>query len=187
MTEKKTKHGGLIIREWTLAELLRERTVDVGECKEWLHGVQSAGHPQITYRGKPTLARRLAWCLDKGFELADIKGLNVWPTCGNRLCINPAHARVTTRGVMLTEMASAGRFKFSNAKSVASTKSRRAASRISMDDARAIRAKAMAGVRRKELAAEYGLCDSSIDNIVNGRTWREAVGSSSVFNWRPAA
>ena len=45
--------------------------------------------------------------------------------------------------------------------------------KLSIDDARAIRAKRASGMLMKDIAAEYGVADAYISQIVNHKIWRE--------------
>lgn len=179
MTEKRVK-----ITNAELLSLLASRTDEVGYCYEWNAGINSAGHPVMRYQGCYPVARRVAYCLHSGLTLADIKGLTVWATCGSRRCISPHCWSIGTRGQMLSAMAADGRMKGNPARAAQVTRMRRSKSNLvgGIDGARQIRERVAAGERRADLAREYGVCESSVDGIVNGRTWREHVAGSSVFN-----
>jgi hypothetical protein len=170
-------------RTWTLQQLLDERCIEVGNCVEWQGNINTAGHPMMSYLGKPTLVRRVAWCLAHSLALHDIQGLRLWNTCANRLCINPACTRAGTYKAMFRAMVAAGRTESSPSKRAACARIKRAASSLTMDDVRAIRAAAARGALRKDLAARYGKSDSLIDKIVSGQCWRETVlPGASIFS-----
>lgn len=170
-------------RTWTLQQLFDERCIEVGNCIEWQGNLNSAGHPMMSYMGKPTLVRRVAWCLSRNISLADIQCVVLWAVCENKLCVNPACTRAGTRQAMYKALVAAGRTSASPAKRAACARAKRAASDLTMDDARAIRAAAAEGVLRKDLAARYGKSGSLIDKIVAGQCWRETVlPGASIFS-----
>lgn len=170
-------------RTWTLQKLLDERCVEVGNCFEWQGNLNSAGHPMMSYLGKPTLARRVAWCLARDLSLGDIKGARMWNTCANKVCINPACTRAGMYKAMAAALVKQGRYKSSLAKRVRCAQAKRAASTLTMDDVRTIRAELAAGTRRADLATRYKKSDSLIDRIAAGDVWRENVlPTSSIFS-----
>jgi len=170
-------------RTWTLQQLFDERCVEVGNCIEWQGKMNSGGHPMMSYLGKPTLVRRVAWCLARNLTLDDIQGLRLWNTCANLRCINPACTRAGTYQAMHRALVAMGRTTASPVKRAACARVKRAASNLTMDDARAIRAAAAQGALRKDLAAHYGKSDSLIDKIVSGQCWRETVlPGASIFS-----
>lgn len=79
------------IKRHTLETLLA-RTVEVGECNEWLGYIANAV-PQVSHGGKVVTVRRLM------FELQgkDVEGYYIAPKCGNPRCVNPDHAIARTR------------------------------------------------------------------------------------------
>lgn len=73
-------------------ETLMARTVEVGECNEWL-GYIANDTPQVSHGGKMMTVRRLM------FELQGkaVDGYYIAPRCGNFRCVNPAHAIARTK------------------------------------------------------------------------------------------
>lgn len=169
-------------RTWTLAQLHEEHCADVGQCWEWQSSFNSGGHPQMSYQCKPTLARRVAWVLHKNVPMDSIKGLRMWNVCANFRCINPACTRVGTYRQMFDALVEQGRTASSLSKRAACARVKRAASDLSYDDVREIRRAVEQGIPRKDLAAKYRKSDSTINDIVNFKTWRETVGPASIFS-----
>lgn len=170
-------------RTWTLAQLLDQRCIEVGNCFEWQGNLNSGGHPMMSYLGRPTLVRRVAWCLAHDLGLDDIKGVRLWNTCANKACINPACTRAGGYKAMFSALTKQGRYKASPAKRAACARVKRAASNLTMADVRTIRAELAAGTRRAELAARYNKSDSLIDRIATGDCWRETVlPGASIFS-----
>jgi len=177
-----------ISRTWTLNDLFKQRCNEVGNCYEWSGTVNSAGHPMISYMGRPTPVRRLAWCLSKGLVLDDLAGVRLWNVCSNVLCINPACTRAGTHAQMCKHMVKVGRTEASPAKRIACARVKRAASTLTMDDIRDIRSAAAQGTLRKDLATRYGKSDSLIKKIISGQCWRETVlPGASIFSMGGAA
>jgi len=80
-----------VITQHTL-ETLMARTVEVGECNEWL-GYIANDTPQVSHGGKMMTVRRLM------FELQGkaVDGYYIAPRCGNFRCVNPSHAIARTK------------------------------------------------------------------------------------------
>ena len=74
-------------------ESLLALTVDVGGCREW-RGATKHGVPFARHDGGEWYVRRLIAHL-AGVEL--LPGHVLTTTCGNRLCIEPAHAVQVSR------------------------------------------------------------------------------------------
>lgn len=79
-----------VITQHTLETLLA-RTVEVGECNEWL-GYIANDVPQVSHAGKMMTVRRLM------FEIQgkDVDGYYIAPSCGNFRCVNPDHTIART-------------------------------------------------------------------------------------------
>ena len=71
-----------------------------GLCWEWLFSKTWGGYGQLYYDGRYYLAHRLMWERANG---PIPKGLVVDHICRNRACCNPAHLRIVTRQVNVTE------------------------------------------------------------------------------------
>lgn len=170
-------------RTWTLQKLRDVRCIEVGDCWEWSGSTNSSGHPMMSYMGKPSLARRVAWCLRHKCSLDDIKGTLLWNACANRLCINPSCTRSGSHVAMFSDLVRNNRLKASPSKRAKCAQIKRAASSLSMDDVRAIRAALAAGARRADLAAQYKKSDSLIARIAANDVWREtAIPQASIFS-----
>jgi hypothetical protein len=72
--------------------------VDLGgwlDCWPWKRAVGSHGYGALTVESKPWLAHRLAYTLLVG---PIPKGLTIDHLCQNKVCVNPCHMEVVTRG-----------------------------------------------------------------------------------------
>lgn len=73
--------------ETKIKDRIKPRTVEVGECWEWL-GWFSNKSPQIRYKGSAVSLRRLLW-IERVGRNPDGKYIHV--SCGNWRCVNPDH------------------------------------------------------------------------------------------------
>lgn len=89
-----------------LRDLILSRCVEVGDCLEWQGGLNSAGHPVMTYRQyRGGMVRRmLADAMDR-----DIEGKVLRMKCMNKRCINPEHTLAGTRQQACKQAGKAGR------------------------------------------------------------------------------
>lgn len=169
-------------RIWTLEGLRDQRCVEVGNCWQWIGNFNSAGHPMMSFHGHPCLARRVAWCLAHGLDMGDIKGVRLWNTCANRLCINPKCTKAGDHQSMFVDMVKQGRTKASPSKRAACARAKRAASPRTMEDIRAIRAAINDGQPPAQLAERYQCSVSLIEKIGLNQVWRELVPAASIFS-----
>lgn len=179
-------------RQWTLADLKAECTEEVGDCWEWQRSMNGGRRqPQINVGGTPQSAHRLAYALHKGLSSIDQlpAGKCVWRTCGNSLCINPAHLRAGTAAERQAALAKAGVYRQSQLQRM--QKQQRARQKLTLEDARRIRASTDPV---KVTAAREGLSTATVISIRNGHSWREAPASSdptaalaAVWHVRPSA
>lgn len=88
-------------------------------------------------------------------------------TCDNPPCCNPRHVYYGTRLDNVRDCIARGRF----------ARGERSGSALLTDAAvLAIRQRYVAGERVRDLAQEHGVADSSISNIITGRTWKHVGG-----------
>lgn len=119
-------------------------------------------------------------------------------TCNNEICCNPAHLEAVTQKVNNQRMSKRGRNGMSkkthcphghpyseentryikNSSGTLSRKCRacrgstKPRAKLNKNSAREIRVLAKMGVPRKKLAAKYSVGNSTVDNIVQGKTWK---------------
>jgi hypothetical protein len=151
-----------------LIDYIRARSVEEGECWIWQRGM-SNGYPYMHDgfgRGAPcrTVARVLAEALGK-----NTKGRIVTMTCGDRLCVNPAHVGVTTRSAAMKRgLAKRGSLPITSIKRLADVS--HAHSHITWDDVHAIRA---ATGTCREISERVGVSKDAVTRIRRFETWRD--------------
>jgi hypothetical protein len=174
-------------RQWTLAALRAECTVEVGDRWEWQRSMSGPGgrQPQINVGGLPQSAFRLALALSRGLHSVSQlpAGLVVWRTCCNWRCINPKHLASGSTVDKQKALAAAGVYKQD---AVQRLRRRMQVShrKLTLDDARRIRASTDP---IKVIAAREGVSASTVIGIRRGRTWCESPASSDPLSALAAA
>jgi hypothetical protein len=145
--------------------LARVRKADDPDgCWLWQGALKENGYGVIgddASRKGQVYVHRLMWRETYGHM--PVAGLEVCHTCDVRNCVRPDHLFVGTHAENVRDQVEKGR----NRKGIAMYWAAK------VDDAavRVIRQRVTAGERRVDLAREYGLSVSSIDNIVNRKRW----------------
>ena len=148
---------------------IKDRCVDEGECWIWQLATSQAGYPIVRLRPQPCqLVRRL---------VLELLGRPAQPrqptvtTCGDKRCCNPDHIRTSTLKAIGRKAAQRGAFSSpARAAKIAAAKRASSYAKLSMDDARAIRASSEPG---PVLALRYGIDKSMVNNIKRGAAWRD--------------
>ena len=154
----------------TILDVIKEKTIEVGDCMEWtgychIYG----GYPQTGSGGKPISVRRL---------VAIRLGMNpgkrvVTNSCGNKLCVAPHHLTMTTRKAKSAQI-----FKLANKNPTLKMKRHaftRKKSKLTYADVMAIRN--IEGKTQYEIAAMYGVSQRAIWNILQYKSWKEDIDS----------
>lgn len=123
-------------------------------CWLWTGRASKNGYVSIRVNGKAMTMHRFAWEHHHNTKMS--KGLLACHTCDVRHCVNPLHVFPGTHKANMMDAAEKRR--------VGS-----AAKKISNDDVADIRRRLLAGERTKEIAAEFGVCHSTISQIGSGR------------------
>ena len=76
-----------------LADRLWAKVDKTGQCWVWTASLNPAGYGQINIAGRPKLAHRVAFELERG-PIPD--GMQLDHLCRNRKCVNPAHLEPVT-------------------------------------------------------------------------------------------
>lgn len=114
-------------------------------------------------RGTNVLSHRFAWELANG-EIPD--GLQVLHRCDNKLCCNVSHLWLGTQADNLADMDRKGRRKPASNYGEAS-----GMAKLSADDVIEMRKRYDKGVTQTQLAADFGVSQSSVSAIVRRQTW----------------
>jgi ribosome-binding protein aMBF1 (putative translation factor) len=98
-----------------------------------------------------------------------VDGKVAYMKCGNKMCVNPAHVGLTSRKA--TSAKSAKKMTETISWKMKQKRIARARSKLTMDDAIAIRA--AEGITQRALAAKYGVDQKVIHRILKGQSWND--------------
>ena len=145
---------------------------DDGECWIWTGSVSQQGHPIIHFRqpiyghkGCMTV-RRYVWLLQYGV-LRPREPIGC--TCGEKLCVNPAHLFQSSAQKVAKLAAKRGAWKGLD-RAIKISVAKRATGKLDIDKAREIRLSEEPG---PVLAERYGVNKSLINNIKRGNVWKD--------------
>jgi hypothetical protein len=129
----------------------------------WVHGLGPP--PTIKDRGWGRMmgAHRACWLLHHG-EIPE--GMEICHRCDNRACVNPAHLFLGTHAENVADCVQKGRLY--DRRGAANPRAK-----LSPASVAEIRSRHAAGETNKSaLGREYGVSDTAIHAVVNGRHWR---------------
>lgn len=154
-----------------LASYVRARIVDDAGCWRWIGSVCN-GHPTGTVAGRKLLIRRAMIEAERG---TIPPGHIVRCTCETRLCVHPAHLRMTTYREVARECGALGLMSGPvRSARIAATKRAGPQARITQEDARAIRASSES---LTVLARRYGVSVGFVSQVRRGAVRREFAGN----------
>ncbi len=145
-----------------------DRTEEYADCLLWTGSTDANGYPTYKPYGCPcTLVRRAMFELNGGVLERRVP---IEVTCGEKRCLNPKHLKASTCSAIGKKAGAKGAWSgVSRASKIASFK-RANSSKLTIDDARAIRLSDETG---PVLAAKYGVDRSLINGIKAGTRWRD--------------
>jgi ribosome-binding protein aMBF1 (putative translation factor) len=111
--------------------------------------------------GVRLVAYRVSWIIFK----VDTNGLGVLHTCDNVICINPKHLWLGTPAQNSADMVAKGR-------SLDQRGSKNHAAVLTEEVVAFVKRRLSEGANQTHLAAEIGVCKSTINQIAKGKTWR---------------
>jgi len=145
----------------SLSERFWSKVDKSGECWVWTATCYRNGYGQFgPEHGKGVLAHRFAWELIYG---AIPNGLLVCHHCDNPACVRPDHLFLGTQSDNMKDCAAKGRSSLQNP-----AKHHRKLTEIQVQE---IRQLSMQGVSKYRLARRYHVTETTIGQIVSGRTW----------------
>lgn len=127
-------------------------------CWEWT-GYQEDGYGRFSWEGRMVGAHELAVTFTTGE--ARTSGLDTCHSCNNPICCNPEHLRFDTRAGNVADMLSARRDR---------------PGRFSDEQIIAMRERYAHGASQKALAADYGVTNGLISQIVRGIRYARVGG-----------
>lgn len=133
------------------------------KCWEWIASKNRDGYGTVSFNGKVMTSHRVAWIVNNGkIPLST----NVLHRCDNPSCVNPEHLFLGTQGDNIRDCVQKGRFTRSDRRGEKS-----AISPFKNGDILSIRQEAANGKSRSQIARERNCSRTSIDSIVNRKTW----------------
>lgn len=150
-------------------EWIHSRCEEDGDCMLWQGSRDQGGRPKLSFKPaqgvcKTLQPRRLVWEQSKG---PIPKSLFVTVTCGNPLCLNPAHMELITKGEVIRRTA---QNPATRARRHLAGLKRREESERDMELARQIRQSPKSGA---QLSREMGIPATTISAIRLHKRWRE--------------
>jgi hypothetical protein len=155
---------------WCQKRILKRVWIDSRGCWLWLGSKNRSGYGSLSLNGKHCAAHRMSYRLFVG----DIPhGMFVCHHCDVKACINPEHLFIGTAADNMQDAAAKGltvRGDKNGARHHDKLK-------LSMSLAQEIRVRRGAGESLKDLAAAYGVSQSSISMVCCGKRWALEEGA----------
>lgn len=130
-----------------------------GGCWLWTRYRTPHGYGRVAYKSKAELAHRVSWFLANG-PIPD--GMGVLHSCDNPPCVNPAHLFLGTSLDNNADCRSKGRHAYGE---------RNGVSKLTRDDVIRIRAERANGRAQRDIAYSYGVSQSLVSMVTNGKLW----------------
>jgi len=146
---------------------LIERTEEFGDCHLWTGSTTDQGYPTYKPFGcNCALVRRAMFQLNGGVLVPRVP---IVTTCGEKLCINPAHLKASTVSAVGKEAGNRGGWK-SKTRCAKIATAKRKTGKLTMEIAREIR---MSNETGPVLAARHGIHRSLVTKIRSGDAWKD--------------
>lgn len=140
-------------------ERLFQRTKTIGDCTIWTGSLDSSGYGKIVFNNKLIGTHRLSYQLFYG-PIPNKK--LICHRCDNRKCIRPEHLFIGTHSENTKDAWTKGRMKSNDVK-------------LNWQKVDEIRFKYTTGkYTHRSLALEYGVCNSTIWDILNFNHWKNS-------------
>lgn len=170
--------------EWTQADSDRfDRYVgpaDERGCREWLGGHRPGRYGKFALGGKSIGAHVFSFARGHGGDVPEV----VRHSCDNPPCVEPTHLLSGTQLQNLLDARLRGRLPTARRRSGVQTPVRADVAgelngRARLDEAAVVDIRARYGVGEavtlRSLADEYGVCRSTVENVVHGKTWAHVI------------
>ena len=135
-------------------------------CWLWTGALRN-GYGQFWLRRRMPRAHRLSYRYHVGPIPDGLCVLHNCPGGDNPACVNPAHLWLGTQADNMRDMAAKGR----SSRAPTMFGEEHVDAKLTTNDVRAIRRGLAAGTYQRELAATYGVSESSVSRIKTGRSW----------------
>ena len=137
-------------------------------CWLWTGALSSSGYGSVQMSGKIRSSHVVAWVLTRGEVPA---GKWVLHRCDVRACINPDHLFIGTPAENSADMVRKGRQSRTGGED-------HAAARLTSAQVGEIRQlRQTTGLSYTSIGARFGVSASTVEHIVNGRTWKGVGGA----------
>ena len=138
------------------------------DCIEWSRSRDRNGYGKVRIKGKPMLAHRLSWILNKGYIP---KGMLVCHKCDNPPCYNPDHLFIGTCADNMRDAREKGIFKAwgQRLKGAGNHKAK-----LTEEQVAEIRKMIACGIRVVDISKKFGVGWVTISDIKQGITWRDS-------------
>lgn len=148
----------------TLSARLAYHSMPVPECgcHIWTGRVEGRGYGRLGGTGWKIRAHRAAWEVANGRAVPP--GMFVLHKCDTPSCINPDHLFIGDHQDNMNDKKAKGRVPSGEAHGMA---------KLTNADVAAILAASAQGVSAQDLAMEFSVCVSTVQNIKSGRNWKE--------------
>jgi len=151
----------------TILEIIKNRTIEIGDCWEWQGAMQSCGTtPMIRYKQQTISVRRLILQV-QGHAL---ESKVATCTCGNHRCVNPDHLEAISRKRLTKRVASQLKRSISVLRMAKISSVARQHAKLNEQLAEEIR---NAEGTQREIAKRFGVSQATVSVIKRGLTWRD--------------
>lgn len=139
-----------------------------GGCLLWSRSLAKTGYGQVAFRGKVSLAHRVAFEVANG-PIPD--GLFVLHKCDVRACVNPSHLFLGTQAENMADMAAKGRSRNRDNRG-----DRHAMAKLNSAEVLVIAERLKSGESSAALGREFGVGRTAIVKIKLGESWSSVTG-----------
>lgn len=161
-------------RFWSYVNKDGRESDEMTKCWEWTGWCDKDGYGKIsinrrTFRG----AHRFSFTLNNsyGLSLEDIEGCDICHACDNPRCVNPEHLFVGSRQDNIDDREIKGR-------GIQGNKCHKA--KLNETQVLEIRNRyAQGNITQEQLAFEYGVAPSTIERLINHKSWKHLTTPSS--------